>query len=137
VTSRSCSLTDLPTPAGLEQRRPPGQSPLVYTRSPDKVWVYGGLRVADGTAVTCTAPARDSDGNQQFLGLVEQGGASQAACPLGVALTWSKQDSTWKPASSATAQLRKAPAVLPSLDANPHSGPLMGSELSSSSVALA
>lgn len=53
------------------------KAPLVYTRSPDKTWVYGGLRVADGTAVTCTAPARDSTGYQRFLGLV------QAAHPAG------------------------------------------------------
>jgi transposase len=48
------------------------KAPLVYARSPDKAWVYGGLRVADGVAVTMTAPARDSVGYQQFLALIEQ-----------------------------------------------------------------
>lgn len=45
---------------------------LDYGRGPEKTWVYGGLRVADGHAVTCTAPSRNSAGYQRFLGLVEQ-----------------------------------------------------------------
>jgi len=34
--------------------------------------VYGGLRVADGQTVTCTAPSRNSIHYQRFLALVEQ-----------------------------------------------------------------
>jgi hypothetical protein len=34
-------------------------------------WVYGGLRVADGQAVTCTAASRNSVNYQRFLELVE------------------------------------------------------------------
>ena len=37
----------------------------------DKTWVYGGLRVADGQAVTCTAASRNSVNYQRFLELVE------------------------------------------------------------------
>jgi transposase InsO family protein len=40
---------------------------LEYARGPDKVWVYGGLRIRDGTEVTFCAPARNSDGWIQFL----------------------------------------------------------------------
>jgi transposase len=61
-----------PPPPGWSTDGHRVKAPLVYTRSPDKVWVYGGLRVADGTAVTCTARARDSVGYQRFLTLVEQ-----------------------------------------------------------------
>ena len=45
---------------------------MEYGRSAEKVWVYGGLRVGDGHAVTLTAPSRNSAGYQQFLALVEQ-----------------------------------------------------------------
>lgn len=34
--------------------------------------MYGGLRVADGQTVTCTAPSRNSVHYQRFLSLVEQ-----------------------------------------------------------------
>jgi hypothetical protein len=34
--------------------------------------VYGGLRVADGQAVTLTAPSRNSANYQRFLALVER-----------------------------------------------------------------
>jgi hypothetical protein len=47
------------------------KAPLEYSRGPDKTWVYGGLRVADGQAVTCTAASRNSVNYQRFLALVE------------------------------------------------------------------
>ena len=58
---------------------PPGWSPgghrikawLDYSRGPEKTWVYGSLRVRDGTAVTMTAPSRSSVHYQQFLAKVE------------------------------------------------------------------
>ena len=58
---------------------PPGWSPdghrikawLDYSRGPEKTWVYGGLRVRDGLAVTMTAPSRSSACYQQFLATVE------------------------------------------------------------------
>src|SRR5512133_2453618 len=37
-----------------------------------RTWVYGGLRVADGQAVTLTAPSRNSANYQRFLALVER-----------------------------------------------------------------
>ena len=50
---------------------PPGghriKAPLEYSRGPDKTWVYGGLRVADGKAITMCAPSRDSGHSQRFL----------------------------------------------------------------------
>jgi hypothetical protein len=43
------------------------KAPLEYSRGPDKTWVYGGLRVADGQAVTLCAPSRNSEHYQRFL----------------------------------------------------------------------
>lgn len=47
------------------------KSPLDYARGPEKTWVYGALRVADGKAFTMSAPSRNSAFYQQFLGQVE------------------------------------------------------------------
>ncbi|MGS2644617.1 hypothetical protein [Streptosporangium sp. LJ11] len=33
-----------------------------YSRGPEKIWVYGGLRIADGQAVTMCAASRNSAG---------------------------------------------------------------------------
>jgi DDE superfamily endonuclease len=57
----------------------PGWSPgghrvkawLDYSRGPEKTWVYGSLRVADGIAVTMTAPSRSSVSYQRFLAKLE------------------------------------------------------------------
>jgi DDE superfamily endonuclease len=48
------------------------KAPLEYSRGPEKTWVYGGLRVADGQAVTLCAPSRNSAFYQDFLALEEQ-----------------------------------------------------------------
>jgi transposase len=48
------------------------KAPLEYSRGLDKTWVYGGLRVTDGQAVTLTAPSRNSANYQRFLALVER-----------------------------------------------------------------
>jgi hypothetical protein len=48
------------------------KSPLEYSRGPEKTWVYGGLRVAGGRAVTMCAPSRNSAFYQDFLRLEEQ-----------------------------------------------------------------
>ena len=47
------------------------KAPLAYSRGPEKTWVYGGLRVADGQAVTMCAPSRNSSYYQLFLQQVE------------------------------------------------------------------
>jgi transposase len=47
------------------------KAPLDYARAPDKTWVYGALRVADGTQTTMTAASRNSACYQQFLQQVE------------------------------------------------------------------
>jgi hypothetical protein len=47
------------------------KSELDYFRGPEKTWVYGALRVADGTALTMTAPSRNSDCYQKFLQKIE------------------------------------------------------------------
>jgi transposase len=47
------------------------KSVLDYSRGPEKTWVYGSLRIADGHAVTMTAPSRNSVYYQQFLQRVE------------------------------------------------------------------
>ncbi|CAN3977571.1 transposase [Kitasatospora purpeofusca] len=43
-----------------------------YSRGPEKTWVYGGLRIADGHEVTMTARSRNSAYYQQFLQLLEE-----------------------------------------------------------------
>jgi hypothetical protein len=48
------------------------KAPLEYSRGPEKTWVYGGLRVADGHAVTLCASSRNSAFYQDFLRLEEQ-----------------------------------------------------------------
>jgi len=48
------------------------KAPLEYSRGPEKTWVYGGLRVRDGKAVTLCAPSRNSRFYQEFLQLEEQ-----------------------------------------------------------------
>ena len=48
------------------------KAPLEYSRGPEKTWVYGGLRVVDGQAITMCAPSRHSAYYQQFLRLAEQ-----------------------------------------------------------------
>jgi hypothetical protein len=53
------------------------KAPLEYSRGPDKVWVYGALRVRDGQALTFTAPARNTVGYRQLLGALD------VANPLG------------------------------------------------------
>jgi hypothetical protein len=53
------------------------KAPLDYGRGPEKTWVYGALRVADGQTVTLTAPARNSVGYQRLLAAI------QAANPAG------------------------------------------------------
>jgi transposase len=37
------------------------KAPLEYSRGPDKLWVYGALRIRDGTEVSFCAPSRNSD----------------------------------------------------------------------------
>ena len=48
------------------------KAPLEYSRGPEKTWVYGGLRVADGQAVTLCASSRNSAFYQDFLQLAEE-----------------------------------------------------------------
>ena len=55
------------TPAGHRVK-----APLTYSRGPDKTWVYGGLRIGDGQAVTCCASSRNSVHWQAFLTRLEQ-----------------------------------------------------------------
>ena len=51
---------------GHRVKTPPG-----YSRGPEKTWACGGLRVADGQAVTLCAPSRNSSYYQEFLQLAE------------------------------------------------------------------
>lgn len=48
------------------------KAPLEYSRGPEKVWVYGALRVCDGEALTLTAPSRNTKGYLQLLEAVAQ-----------------------------------------------------------------
>ncbi len=42
-------------------------APLEYSRGPEKVWVYGALRVCDGQAITLTTRSRNTAGYLQLL----------------------------------------------------------------------
>jgi hypothetical protein len=48
------------------------KAPLDYGRGPEKVWVYGALRVRDGQELTFTAPSRNTIGYLKLLNAVEQ-----------------------------------------------------------------
>jgi transposase len=48
------------------------KAPLEYGRGTDKTWVYGALRIRDGTEVTCCAPSRNSDGWIRLLAMIAQ-----------------------------------------------------------------
>ena len=48
------------------------KAPLEYSRGSDKTWVYGGLRIRDGTEVTFCAPSRNSEGWIQLLTRIAQ-----------------------------------------------------------------
>lgn len=48
------------------------KAPLAYSRGPEKVWVYGALRVWDGQVVTLTAASRNTAGYLQLLDAVKQ-----------------------------------------------------------------
>ena len=66
-------------------------APLEYSRGPEKTWVYGGLRVADGHAVTMCASSRNSAFYQDFLQLEEQAnpeGIPKGACWLNMQEGW-------------------------------------------------
>jgi transposase len=61
---------DPPTSWSPDGHRP--KAPLTYSRGPDKTWIYGGLRIGDGQAVTLCAPSRNSASWQEFLARLEQ-----------------------------------------------------------------
>jgi transposase len=69
---------------------------LDYGRGPEKTWVYGALRVRDGTTVTLTAPSRNSAGYQQLLTAVE------AANPAGTIVVITDNLSSHNSASTRT-----------------------------------
>ncbi len=48
------------------------KAPLDYSRGPEKVWVYGALRVRDGQELTLTACSRNTAGYLKLLSAVEQ-----------------------------------------------------------------
>src|SRR4051812_45642233 len=61
---------DPPASWSTDGHRP--KAPLTYSRGPEKTWIYGGLRISDGQAVTLCAPSRNSACWQQFLARLEQ-----------------------------------------------------------------
>lgn len=48
------------------------KAPLEYGRGPEKVWVYGALRVRDGQALTRSAPSRNTAGYLHLLAAIDQ-----------------------------------------------------------------
>lgn len=63
------------------------KAPLEYGRGPDKVWVFGALRVEDGKTLTFTSRSRNSEGYIKLLEKIER------AIPK-------KGSSTWSPTTS-------------------------------------
>src|SRR4051812_49489630 len=61
---------DPPAGRSPDDHRP--EAPLTDSRGPDKTWIYGGVRVGDGQAVTLCAPSRNSASWQRFLARLEQ-----------------------------------------------------------------
>jgi DDE superfamily endonuclease len=47
------------------------KAPLADRRGPEKVWVYGALRVRDGQVVTLTAPSRTTAGYLRLLDAID------------------------------------------------------------------
>jgi transposase len=48
------------------------KAPLEYSRGPDKVWVFGALRVEDGKTLTFTSRSRNSKGYLKLLKKIER-----------------------------------------------------------------
>ncbi|PLS84271.1 MAG: transposase [Actinobacteria bacterium] len=48
------------------------KAPLKYGRGPDKVWVFGALRVKDGKSLTFTSRSRNSKGYLRLLQKIER-----------------------------------------------------------------
>lgn len=48
------------------------KAPLEYSRGPDKVWVFGALRVGDGKSITFTSRSRNSKGYLKLLEKIER-----------------------------------------------------------------
>ncbi len=48
------------------------KAPLEYSRGPEKVWVYGALRVEEGKALTLTSRSRNTKGYLRLLERIEQ-----------------------------------------------------------------
>lgn len=49
------------------------KAPLSYSRGPEKIWVYGALRLRDGVEITFTAPSRNTAGWLCLLRQVARG----------------------------------------------------------------
>lgn len=47
------------------------KAPLDYQRSPEKIWIYGALRIRDGKELTRCAPSRNSKGYIALLADIE------------------------------------------------------------------
>ena len=47
------------------------KAPLDYSRGPEKVWVYGALRVGDGHDLTLTARSRNTAGYLRLLNAID------------------------------------------------------------------
>jgi DDE superfamily endonuclease len=54
------------------------KAPLEYSRGPDKVWVFGALRVEDGKSITFTSRSRNSKSYLKLLQKIEH------AIPMGL-----------------------------------------------------
>jgi transposase len=69
------------------------KAPLEYSRGPDKLWVYGGLRIRDGTEITLCAPSRNSDG---WIKLLQQLARENPRGPIRVVTDNLSSHTSWK-----------------------------------------
>jgi hypothetical protein len=68
----ACESPHLSSRTRLVAGRPPHlKAPLEYARGPEKVWVYGALRVREGKALTLTHRSRNTDEGYYLLRLLK------------------------------------------------------------------
>jgi hypothetical protein len=58
------------------------KAPLEYSRGPEKVWVYGALRVRDGQTLTIPARSRNTVGYRQLLQAVAEANPEGDICVI-------------------------------------------------------
>ena len=71
-TARTHHSTLFPSGSGMVAGRHRIKAPLEYSRGPDKVWVFGALRVEDGKSLTFTSRSRNAKGYLKLLEKIQR-----------------------------------------------------------------